>query len=258
MVSYSPHIVIRCSSALLHGRMYPMMKWARMVVIIVGVFLFTLDIVEDSNRSHSGLFLLGLSLVLDGLVGPKQDDMRKMYAPNSVLMGIFMNAFASCLLLAACMFSGMLGPGLASMAENPDVLASTVKMCCLSAVGQHCILGLISHYGSLVRGKAYILSLYLSLNIYSVTFSIDCNFQYPLVLCASCSSDGHHCDNHEKVVHYCSLCVSTGKPAGPSAVGGCVLGVHWSLLGYLRQVQQQHRTHGSEIYRLYLHQSLRR
>lgn len=146
-------IPVMLVSFLVYGRKYKLEKWFCMLLITFGVFLFQYfkpsSKVSVENTSY-GLLLLAFSLICDGLLGPRQDQIRRLYKPNSITMGMFMNLFAVIYLVILLVGTNQFSPGITYLMKNHAILDEIMIICCLSAVGQNCILFLVSHFGSLV------------------------------------------------------------------------------------------------------------
>lgn len=82
--------------------------WSRYLVVVlitVGIFLFSLGKTVASDRENStyGIALLCLSLAMDGVTGPVQERIIHAYKPSQYHMMYFCNWW-SCVLLGAGFF----------------------------------------------------------------------------------------------------------------------------------------------------------
>jgi UDP-galactose transporter B1 len=164
------------------GKRYPVYKYAVVVLVTLGVSVFTLHApsaaakaakhnsklggASEANKLY-GLFLLGVNLLFDGLTNTVQDNIFQIYKPyGGAQMMCAMNIMATgltstYLLLAPYIASTPLGPhlgisgselqaALAFIKAHPQVGYDVLGFSLCGALGQVAIYHTLSHFGSLV------------------------------------------------------------------------------------------------------------
>lgn len=143
----------------LYRRKYPFYKYAVVLLVTMGVAIFTLHQPSSGKKKGSqsgnsvyGLTLLGINLLLDGLTNSTQDDINAKFKPFSgqqmmcalnVMQTTLMTAF---LLLAPYIAETPLGayidipqqlePALAFMQRHPAVVYDILGFAACGAIGQ--------------------------------------------------------------------------------------------------------------------------
>jgi UDP-galactose transporter B1 len=141
---------------MLTGTPQPLRKYVFVLLITGGIALFTLQ--DTRNARHkvtpvnewSGLALVLVSLLLDGVTGKLQDRLIAAHHPSSYRMMYSANLWSA--LLGTCLLTlaGEWGPVFAFIARYPIVLVDIVIFSLVSAVGQTFIYYTVKHYGSLL------------------------------------------------------------------------------------------------------------
>jgi UDP-galactose transporter B1 len=119
-------------------------------LVTVGLIVFRYDPSRsEGSNSNYGLLLLVISLLMDGITGPSQEDLRDRYKPSSQQFILLCNLWG-CIFLAAGLVvtgEGLDGVRFILAPENGELAQKIVIFCICSTVGQNFIFLIIQHYG---------------------------------------------------------------------------------------------------------------
>ncbi|EFA85315.1 Galactose transporter [Heterostelium album PN500] len=128
-------------------RRYSAMKYFIVLVISMGVAMFmwpsgkkhsTTSVEFDSNVIFGNLLLLG-SLLLDGVIGPSQDQYVRVYNPSSNSMMLYTNLWNTFFMFAISAIKGEIVPAIQYIIKYPEIIGPIFIFCITSALGQHFI-----------------------------------------------------------------------------------------------------------------------
>jgi UDP-galactose transporter B1 len=143
------------------GRRFSSLKYFTVLLITIGVGTFMLWDPTDHSRakgatsasSWTGLLLLLLNLVFDGIINSWQDQLFVKWRISSQQLMFFMNLFASLIFLTMLVvtlpFTGQLADGLRFLAKYPQSRWDFAAFCICGALGQVFIFLTIELFGSL-------------------------------------------------------------------------------------------------------------
>eukprot|EP00041_Stephanoeca_diplocostata_P013691 m.241956 g.241956 ORF g.241956 m.241956 type:complete len:314 (+) comp19431_c0_seq4:2213-3154(+) len=120
------------------------------------VFLVTLGIVAFQYKNKGGetqiygLVLLFASLILDGMTGPRQEEVKRIFRATPHQLMFYCNMWASVLLAAGLVLTGELFVGFSFILANEDLLQKILLFSVCSAVGQNFIFMTLDHFNALV------------------------------------------------------------------------------------------------------------
>eukprot|EP00611_Tribonema_gayanum_P029920 TRINITY_DN815_c1_g2_i2.p1 TRINITY_DN815_c1_g2~~TRINITY_DN815_c1_g2_i2.p1 ORF type:complete len:356 (-),score=153.18 TRINITY_DN815_c1_g2_i2:376-1443(-) len=134
------------------GKRYSVRDYVGVALITAGIVTFNLAGKHKSGRENStyGLALLFMSLVLDGVTGSTQDNIKRAHKHTVHEMMFWMNAWALVVLTPMAVLTGQAAGGYAFCQENPAVLRDLFGFALTAALGQNFIYFTISHFSSLV------------------------------------------------------------------------------------------------------------
>ena len=107
------------------GARYSWREYLAIGTITAGIGLFLMykkAKASDRQNSGFGLSLLGLSLFLDGLTGPKQDQIRKTYEPAANQFMFWMNLYPVIFVAPVLLYTGEMWTALTFLSSYPDSL----------------------------------------------------------------------------------------------------------------------------------------
>ncbi|KAF2073720.1 hypothetical protein CYY_004979 [Polysphondylium violaceum] len=137
-------------------RHYSLAKYFIVVVISLGVCLFMFPGASSKNNIHNegsdhffGNMILLISLLMDGVMGPFQDNLVSKYKPSSTQMMLSTNIWNFFLFLIVTILHGELFPAIEYIQKYPDIIPYILAFCITSAVGQQFIFLTTNKFGSL-------------------------------------------------------------------------------------------------------------
>lgn len=150
-------------SGLLICKRYPIQRYAFVLIIVLGLFMFNYfefdgskkpaqvkQIDEDTtNYQQYGIALLIFSLAMDGLLGAIRDKMRAIHAPTARQFMAGTNGYSALLLIIAIAITGETKEFIPFGARHPEVLWHIGVFAGVCAIGQFFIFIMIASYGSL-------------------------------------------------------------------------------------------------------------
>ncbi|OUM65550.1 hypothetical protein PIROE2DRAFT_33457, partial [Piromyces sp. E2] len=145
---------------LLYKKKYPWNKYVTVILVSVGVSLFTLlqpakaGAAERSN-SVFGIVLLLINLILDGTTNSTQDKIFSKYKITSSQMMLWMNVFSSIIMSIYLMAIHPLGNhelvnAIGFVAERPRIIKNIILFGLCGSVGQVFIFYVLGNFGSIV------------------------------------------------------------------------------------------------------------
>eukprot|EP00298_Acanthocystis_sp_HF-20_P007579 c17140_g1_i3.p1 GENE.c17140_g1_i3~~c17140_g1_i3.p1 ORF type:complete len:328 (+),score=103.68 c17140_g1_i3:19-1002(+) len=194
-ISYPTQVVTKSCKAvpimvanLILGReSYSLEKWIAVLSIIAGIIVFTLNTqAEESHQSKLfGLFLVFVSLSLDGVTGTTQSKIKKATDPSAYHYMFFMN-FYSCLFLSfSFIASGELYKIGGFITQYPDAFLHLCFYALSSAFGQIFIFLAFKAYGAvrlaLITATRKFFTLLVSFVVFGHHFNLPIAFGIGLV-----------------------------------------------------------------------------
>jgi len=145
---------------LLYKKKYPWNKYVTVVLVTVGVSLFTLlqpakaNVAEKAN-SVFGIVLLLINLILDGTTNSTQDKIFSKYKITSSQMMLWMNVFSSIIMTVYLIAIHPLGNyelvnAIGFVAERPEIIKHIILFGLCGAIGQVFIFYVLGNFGSIV------------------------------------------------------------------------------------------------------------
>jgi len=147
-------IPVMLSRIIINGKSYKLREYMTVLLITAGIAWFMLS--KDSKgkgetaTSLFGLFLLFLSLALDGFTGPTQELLIKQYKPTSDQLMLWLNIYAIAICAVLLVAGGELFEAIAFLTAHPSLLTSIGLFCVLSAAGQKVVMITLFRFNSLV------------------------------------------------------------------------------------------------------------
>lgn len=129
----------------LHGRRYRRAEYVAVVLITLGVVFYTVSKeLNDAKPAPSsitenslfGLVLLLASLACDGLIGPKQEQLKLRYGPTDLQLMLGTNACGALFLLPMIVYLDSARTVIEFVRVRPAVLGDLGWLCAYSAMGQ--------------------------------------------------------------------------------------------------------------------------
>lgn len=110
----------------LQKRRYTWLKYTCVACITLGIVVFQYGKInlrkdDEGENSMYGLLLLLLSLSLDGITGPKQEQLSALYQPSVHQQMFWTNVWACGYTLVGCLLSGQGREGLVFLMHNPQL-----------------------------------------------------------------------------------------------------------------------------------------
>ena len=104
------------------ARKYSVKKYISVIILTVGIIVFQLASskkkVSSTSNSNLGLFLLVLSLCMDGVCGMQQDVIVPRFKPSSLRLQQMLNVYGVAISLITSLFMQELRPGLLFLLQN--------------------------------------------------------------------------------------------------------------------------------------------
>lgn len=146
-------IPVMLMGVLLRGRKYSLINYVCVVVITAGIAIFQLGkaSAKHAERENSayGLFLLFSSLTLDGINGPKQEEIAQQLRPSVHQQMLNTNIWAVIYTGFGAIVTGQALDGFFFCIENPAILNSVFYFSVCSALGQNFIYFTIQQFSAL-------------------------------------------------------------------------------------------------------------
>eukprot|EP01132_Coremiostelium_polycephalum_P003083 gene3083-3854_t len=146
-------IPVMLMGILFFKRKYSILKYFIVVIITVGIAIFMLPNSNKYTKEHPhmlyGNILLLSSLLMDGVMGPFQDNLVSKYKPSSTNMMLNTNIWNFIFFLIMTIFNGELSEATQFIFQYPEVLKQISLFCITSALGQQFIYLTTNKFGSL-------------------------------------------------------------------------------------------------------------
>ena len=148
-------IPVMIMGVLFAGKKYPLRKYMFVLMIVIGVALFTYkdeqgrSAEDDHTFGFGGLYLLA-SLMMDGMTGGIQDRIRAEYTTQTHRMMFFLNAWSLTYLAVALVLTGEGLTFISFVMQYPWVIVNISVFSCCSAVGQYFIFLTVTTFGPLM------------------------------------------------------------------------------------------------------------
>lgn len=137
---------------LIGKKSYAPQKYFFVLMIVIGVAMFIFkDKYErrDGEDPFIGSYLIGASLLMDGLVGAVQDRMRSVEKPDSMNFMLNVHGWSSAILVSSMAVTGEGRDFIEFAKRNPEIIWQMSLVAALGTVGQAFIAAMISNFGSL-------------------------------------------------------------------------------------------------------------
>ncbi|KAM9969926.1 hypothetical protein ACTFIR_001764 [Dictyostelium discoideum] len=141
---------------LLFKKKYPFLKYIVVIVISLGISLFMLpkatskkNIQFEGHDHLFGNFILFVSLMMDGVMGPFQDNLVRQYKPSATSMMLNTNIWNLGLFSIMAFARGEVSQAIDFILEYPEVIKLILAFCITSAIGQQFIFLTTNKFGSL-------------------------------------------------------------------------------------------------------------
>mmetsp|Transcript_5717 Transcript_5717/g.14937 ORF Transcript_5717/g.14937 Transcript_5717/m.14937 type:complete len:224 (+) Transcript_5717:37-708(+) len=124
------------------GKRYSTRDFLCVLLITSGVVLFSLSRPSKGGGGHTepmGVFLLFVSLLMDGLTGAFQEKLVSDHKPTTHQLMGYQNAWSVLLLLAGSLVTGELTAGTAFVMRHPEAMRDILMFGLMSALGQNFI-----------------------------------------------------------------------------------------------------------------------
>jgi len=164
---------------LIGRKSYRAQKYVSVVFIIFGVIMFSFKPNYQESDSENLLFgnsLIGLSLLMDGLLGALQDRMRSISKPTPLNLMLFMNAWSSLYLVFPLIITSEGIDFIYFCLTHPKIIIDLSVIVTVGTIGQFFIAQMISNFGSLplslVMTVRKFLTVFLSVIIFGNELSI--------------------------------------------------------------------------------------
>lgn len=146
-------IPVMLMGVLIRRKKYSLRDYVCVLVITAGIAVFQLGKASSkhSERENSayGLLLLFASLTLDGISGPKQEEISAQLRPSVHQQMFYTNIWAVAYTGVGALVTGQAFSGLWFCMENPAILQSVFFFSICSALGQNFIYFTIQQFSAL-------------------------------------------------------------------------------------------------------------
>jgi len=145
---------------ILYRKKYPWNKYVTVILVTIGVSLFTLLKPAKANAAEKtnsilGIVLLLINLILDGTTNSTQDKIFSKYKITSSQMMLWMNVFSSIIMTGYLLAIHPLGNhelvnAIGFVSERPEIIKHIILYGLCGAVGQIFIFYVLGNFGSIV------------------------------------------------------------------------------------------------------------
>mmetsp|Transcript_48116 Transcript_48116/g.114511 ORF Transcript_48116/g.114511 Transcript_48116/m.114511 type:complete len:462 (-) Transcript_48116:111-1496(-) len=148
-------IPVMAVSVLWRNKVYPIEAYFRVSMVTAGIIMFTFfkkaskGGSKAANRQVVGLLMALGSLLMDGFVGPTQEEIFSRFNSSTHQMMYYTNMWALLLLGTAALATGEGQRAISFVVENPRVLSKITQFGVLSATGQFFIFFLVRSFSAL-------------------------------------------------------------------------------------------------------------
>lgn len=148
----SKPIPVMLIGVLLAHKRYTVQKYFFVLMIVVGVIMFIYkDGKGDADQANDsiGLWLVGMSLLSDGVLGAIEDRMRSKTKPSTFDFMFSINMYSTIFLTVATIAIGEISNFYEFAVKYPDVLTKIGSAAVVGSMGQIFIFMMISEFGPL-------------------------------------------------------------------------------------------------------------
>ncbi|GAB9471348.1 Drug/metabolite transporter [Globisporangium polare] len=146
-------IPVMLMGVLIRRKKYTVREYICVLLITIGIAVFQLGKASSKHaaqeNSSYGLILLFLSLTLDGISGPKQEEISQTLRPSVHQQMFYTNLWAVIYTGAGALLTGQALSGFFFCVENPAILNSVFYFSICSALGQNFIYFTIQQFSAL-------------------------------------------------------------------------------------------------------------
>lgn len=146
-------IPVMIMGVLIGRKKYSVKDYICVLLITAGITMFQLGKASakhaEKENSSYGLFLLFTSLALDGISGPKQEEISRQLRPSVHQQMFYTNLWAVIYTGIGALFTGQAFSGFYFCVENPAILSSVFYFSICSALGQNFIYFTIQQFSAL-------------------------------------------------------------------------------------------------------------
>jgi drug/metabolite transporter (DMT)-like permease len=139
---------------LIAKKIYSIQKYFFVTMLIIGISVFAYadgKSKKETNFLIIGYILVGVSLLMDGLLGAVQDVLRKVKKPSAIHFMFYVNAWSVPFLIIALIISRETFPFITFCTDFPIVNLYLVIFLTFGCLGQYFMASLISSFGSLTN-----------------------------------------------------------------------------------------------------------
>eukprot|EP01111_Echinosteliopsis_oligospora_P009181 TRINITY_DN2652_c0_g1_i1.p1 TRINITY_DN2652_c0_g1~~TRINITY_DN2652_c0_g1_i1.p1 ORF type:complete len:343 (-),score=79.63 TRINITY_DN2652_c0_g1_i1:12-977(-) len=153
-------IPVMIMGLLIKKKTYPFVKYLSVVLVTIGIALFMMPgggthKAGGTESSALGLFLLVVSLGLDGVTGTLQDEMMSKYhnskkgKTTAPYVMFYSNIWASVYMFFVVLLFGDLFPAISFCRRHPEIIPQIFLLSWSSALGQNFIYYTMQNFGAL-------------------------------------------------------------------------------------------------------------
>jgi len=148
-------IPVMAVSVLWRKKQYPVAAYVRVAMVTLGIIMFTFF--KDAGKAARsqaktqvfGLCLALLSLVMDGFVGPAQEEIFSKFSPSTHQMMYYVNGWAMVLLAVGLLITGDGFKALSFTLKHPSIFSKMFQFGLMSATGQFFVFFLVRSFSAL-------------------------------------------------------------------------------------------------------------
>eukprot|EP00388_Colpodella_angusta_P003279 GDKJ01011609.1.p1 GENE.GDKJ01011609.1~~GDKJ01011609.1.p1 ORF type:complete len:341 (+),score=68.27 GDKJ01011609.1:33-1055(+) len=168
LVKSAKMVPIVIGGLLIYRHRYPWYDYLSVIIVTVALIVFNLASSKSSGTSNTllGIGLCFLSLMCDGLTGPRQDFLNKKYVIKPMDHMLMTNLFACIPSFLAMLVFESTAP-IEFMTRYPDVMSKIATFCLCNTLGQVFIYNALTSLGSL-----YVALITTTRKFFSVLLSI--------------------------------------------------------------------------------------
>lgn len=175
----SKPIIVMILGVLIAHKVYRPQKYIFVVFIIFGVIMFSFKPDHQTADNENILFgnaLIGVSLLMDGILGALQDRMRFISKPSTLNLMLYMNAWSSLYLILPLIITREGIDFINFCLIHPQILIDLSIVVAVGTIGQFFVAQMISNFGalplSLVMTVRKFMTVFLSVIIFGNELSI--------------------------------------------------------------------------------------
>lgn len=135
---------------IVYGARYSMREYLMVALVTSGVAIFQWKDKAQGADSMYGLVLLFISLLCDGLTGPKQQNITENYKATSFQIMFYCNFWALIFLIVGVVASEENLTGINFIMANESLMQKVGTFCVVSAIGQNFIFITLTKFNALI------------------------------------------------------------------------------------------------------------